>query len=149
MTFGNEPPKDYPRGPHLIHHRHRDILAQLRFILDTLRDQGGTAQFITYGPEGEQRLRQLQDKLPRTKHGLITKGDPKSPLAGAQDKYLRHQCSLLIRPADQVPDVILTEDPQAQLITEYEEQLEAEKTRLRAEYPGWRHNSDPPDNPDD
>ena len=37
--------------------------------------------------------------------------------------------------------------PQTDLITEYGKQLEAEKTRLRREYPGWRHNSDPPHTP--
>jgi LmbE family N-acetylglucosaminyl deacetylase len=37
--------------------------------------------------------------------------------------------------------------PQTQLLADIDRQLEAEKTRIRGEYPGWRHNSDPPNDP--
>jgi hypothetical protein len=115
--------------------RDRTREENLRFVLDTVATEGGTALFHTHWRGGRRRLRWIKAHLPIGMAGLITSSDPISDHPAARRKYRRFQYNLLVRPADQVPDETLT-DP-VEMIEEWGTQLAAERRRLRVEHPGW------------
>ena len=144
--MGNADP--YPREPHGISPTAR-LPQAVKRVVAKVEEEGGRASFRLHGRTNRLRLQDIKEALPDEYVSDLIHFDSDSPAAARRRKT--GEMWLYVQRADSAGprEVIDGPPPQVDLITRYGEQVEAEKARLRREVPGWRHNSDPPDNPDD
>jgi hypothetical protein len=142
--MGNTDP--YPRNPHGISPTAR-LPQTVKRVVSKVEAEGGRASFRLHGRRNRERLEEIKDALPHEYAADLVWFDSDSP-AGVRRRKKREMW-LYVQRADLAgPREINEGSPtHTDLIAQYGKQVEAEKARFRREYPGWRHNSDPPHTP--
>ena len=136
-------------GPvHRVSRRARDQQL-IPWVTKVVESQGGRATFMARGRTERRVLETIQQDLPDGSGGYVadliwfTPGTP----AGNR-RHQDQETRLYVQRADLAGTrQTISGDPQAQLLADIDQQLEAEKTRIRREYPGWHQDSIPPADP--
>lgn len=131
---------------HRVSRRARDTQL-VPWVIRVVESDGGRATFMARGRNERLVLETIQQRLPDAYVADLIWFTPGTP---AGDRRHRDQeTRLYVQRADLAGTrPTITGDPQVRLIAEVGRQLEAEKTRLRQEYPGWHQDTIPPADPD-